>query len=349
MFRFFSLCVCSFIFFSLIFLSRGYAASYTSVGTGDWDISGTWDNGVPNLGNNDAVTITAGHTVTKTGDLTVGNQIVFHVYGTLIINGTLDADNQLQFNIYSGGAVQISNDMIIKNSDNVDVDGSLEVGGDVSVGSSTTLSGSGTVIIDGSCTDGTGGFCSNGPLPVELLYFDAFADKNQIALHWSTASELNNDFFTLEKSQNGKDFGVIGMVKGQGTKTEISEYRYRDNSPSIGLSYYRLSQTDYDGTSESFPIISVVYEGRGNNLSISPNPLYTQTIRLNSSGYAKSERLMLNVLTLQGRPVESIEIESDYSGNIDQEFVLNNKLMRGAYIFELDAKTKKESVKVIAR
>ena len=66
-------------------------------------------------------------------------------------------------------------------------------------------------------------------------------------LEWVTATEINNDFFTLERSQDGKSFEEIGKVKGAGNSSQILNYNFTDEHPNSGVSYYRLKQTDYDG------------------------------------------------------------------------------------------------------
>ena len=90
-------------------------------------------------------------------------------------------------------------------------------------------------------------FNMDEPLPVELLTFNAKTIEREIKLSWSTASEINNDFFSIERSINGWDFQVIGTVPGRGTIFEISEYYFFDKNPEIGLNFYKLKQTDYDG------------------------------------------------------------------------------------------------------
>lgn len=95
--------------------------------------------------------------------------------------------------------------------------------------------------------------CSSGCstiLPVKLLYFKTTSNNGYVGIIWSTASETNNDYFTIEKSKNLSDFNYITRVNGNGTKNTISNYVIKDSSPIIGLAYYRLTQTDYNGLSE---------------------------------------------------------------------------------------------------
>ncbi len=90
--------------------------------------------------------------------------------------------------------------------------------------------------------------CNNStPLPIELLSFTGknFNDKN--VLRWSTASEINNDYFTLEKSVDAIGYQPITHIDGAGNSTTVLNYYFTDESPSLGINYYRLKQTDYDG------------------------------------------------------------------------------------------------------
>lgn len=86
------------------------------------------------------------------------------------------------------------------------------------------------------------------PLPIELLYFHARPDNNEVRLEWSTASETDNDFFTLERGLDGLEFQAIGTVNGAGNSNSQLDYTHFDERPFSGISYYRLKQTDYDGT-----------------------------------------------------------------------------------------------------
>ena len=190
---------------------------------------------------------------------------------------------------------------------------------------------------------------TGGTLPVELLNFNAKSSQNQVVLTWSTASETNNDYFTIEKSKNGIDFVEIGTVTGNGTINTISNYSFTDNSPYLGLSYYRLSQTDYDGTTEVFQIISALSNYTTTGFSISPNPVSNPSMKLKVSGKAKNELIELNIVDLQGRLVEQKFFKADDYGNVETEFQLKRQLQKGTYIFELISDGQKEYLKVMGK
>lgn len=112
---------------------------------------------------------------------------------------------------------------------------------------------------------------TNSPLPVSLVSFSGRQISEQIKLDWKTASELNFDFFLLEKSIDGKEFLEIGKIKGHGTTNEEHQYESVDKDPLIGQNYYRLKSVDLDGASEYFDIITIDFS-REKKFYVYPNP-----------------------------------------------------------------------------
>ena len=110
------------------------------------------------------------------------------------------------------------------------------------------------------------------PLPIKLLYFNARAEEGKVKLDWSTATEINNDYFTIEKSIDSKEFYPIGNVSGSGNSTQKLQYYFDDTKPFFGISYYRLRQTDFDGTFTYSDAVPVNYKKAAGNYSIFPNP-----------------------------------------------------------------------------
>lgn len=111
----------------------------------------------------------------------------------------------------------------------------------------------------------------NTALPVELLYFDAYATAaDEVATVWSTASEKDNDYFTVERSDDGLLWEKIQTVQGAGTTSSTSLYSATDHNPLRGLSYYRLKQTDFSGHAAYSQIKSVFL--RSLFTGIYPNP-----------------------------------------------------------------------------
>lgn len=98
------------------------------------------------------------------------------------------------------------------------------------------------------------------PLPIELVDFDGRyieGIKSHIDIRWQTASEINNDYFMLEKSYDGYEWDVYHRENGSGNSSTLNHYNHRDYDVKNGIVYYRLSQTDFDGRREYFKIIAV--------------------------------------------------------------------------------------------
>lgn len=87
---------------------------------------------------------------------------------------------------------------------------------------------------------------NNSPLPVDLLSFTGECDGGTVNLKWSTASEINNDHFSLQRSQDGVTFKEIAVVTGNGNSTTLNDYSYTDKNPLDKIGYYRLIQVDFD-------------------------------------------------------------------------------------------------------
>lgn len=99
------------------------------------------------------------------------------------------------------------------------------------------------------------------PLPIELLWFDANGDKAMVHCSWATASDWNNAFFTVERSADGFHFEPVGQVEGQGDGATLRHYRFTDEAPLPGTSFYRLRQTDHDGTFVHSAVVAVEMVG----------------------------------------------------------------------------------------
>jgi hypothetical protein len=100
-------------------------------------------------------------------------------------------------------------------------------------------------------------------LPSEIIHFQALLNGKQTAIFWKTASEQNNDYFTILHSRDGMNFEPIGTVKGAGNSNELMNYQFTHERPSRGINYYKLSSTDYDGTTYNKGIASVLVDGDG--------------------------------------------------------------------------------------
>lgn len=112
--------------------------------------------------------------------------------------------------------------------------------------------------------------CVLNVLPIELLSFTGRKAGVINILEWTTASEINNDYFTIQRSKTGDGFEDIGIIKGAGNSNEIKKYNFTDINPLSGLNYYRLMQTDFDGII-SYSEIIYLNNKFNNELIIYPN------------------------------------------------------------------------------
>lgn len=104
----------------------------------------------------------------------------------------------------------------------------------------------------------TFGALNTNVLPVELLEFDGELDANgHTQLHWLTATEINNDYFTVERSRDGVEFEYVNEIKAAGNSQAVLQYSAVDYNPYEGISFYRLKQTDFDGSYTYSELISI--------------------------------------------------------------------------------------------
>jgi hypothetical protein len=108
-------------------------------------------------------------------------------------------------------------------------------------------------------------------LPISLVSFSATCKNSRSNLQWVTASEVNNDYFTVERSVNGIDFTQIANIKGAGSSNQTISYSYEDDSEASGVLYYRLKQTDYDGAFTYSDVITNQCKDL-TELQVYPNP-----------------------------------------------------------------------------
>ena len=143
---------------------------------------------------------------------------------------------------------------------------------------------------------------SQTPLPIELINFKLTNFNNEsIKIEWQTASEINNDFFNIEKSRDGTNWKMIHRVNGSGNSSSISNYTLFDNNPFNGTSYYRLKQTDYNGNSSYYPIKSISINNNTNN-KIFPNPTNSKATIIE----ANSNINRIDVYNILGEKITSL-------------------------------------------
>ena len=173
------------------------------------------------------------------------------------------------------------------------------------------------------------------PLPVTLLNFDVEAFGDDALVTWSTASEENNDFFSIERSLDGVEYERIGTIKGSGTTHSVKAYQFVDEDLDAGVYYYRLKQTDFDGTTEYFRPDFVEIQGGdySSDIILYPNPVMDSFIYLDPGSLEAVTGSRFNIVDLNGRIVQTIESDDiipQADGSL--QFPLDSHCPPGIYV-----------------
>ena len=183
-------------------------------------------------------------------------------------------------------------------------------------------------------------------IPVEFTSFTASAKGKEVTLNWSTATELNNQGFEVQRKFGGNDFVTIGLVKGNGTTTSPNNYTYVDKLVDAGKYFYRLKQIDYGGKYEYSQEVEVnwspftTYKLEQNY----PNPFNpTTTIGF---GIPEKGNVRISVLNILGEEIKVLLNEEKEAGYHSTEFNASD-LPSGVYFYKLQAGNFVETKKMI--
>ncbi|TND09059.1 MAG: hypothetical protein FD123_1462 [Bacteroidetes bacterium] len=141
------------------------------------------------------------------------------------------------------------------------------------------------------------------PLPVEFTEFNAVMTDGQVQINWTTASEVNNDYFEIERSKNGTDFEVLGRVEGAGNSTVNIDYFELDAKPYEGTSYYRIRQVDFNGESSRTKIVAVnLFYDKKKGIMTYPNPSTIEDLKIELTGF-KDEEVLVVLRDIKGNEI----------------------------------------------
>ena len=178
---------------------------------------------------------------------------------------------------------------------------------------------SGVMTIEYSVSDGTNTANATitvlvqGAVDVSLIRLTAKAQNNGNLIEWTTASETNNDYFTLYSSNNGTNYTAIATIKGAGNSSVAKQYQNLDKTAANGLTYYRLTQTDYDGTTKQVGTVAV---SRNTNVFVStlePNP--ASNLVTVSFDTPKATTAQLNICDVTGKVVYTQQLNTTTGNN----------------------------------
>lgn len=250
-----------------------------------------------------------------------------------------------------GGAGNVGNGGAASSTTNTGGIGGSMSGGAGANGPSVGNQGSGGTIIAGggagawaaaSTVFRNGGAGARGEiritytvLPIKIESFDISNKNHKSVLKLTTASETNNDYFTIERSADGRSFDAIGEIKGAGNSNTTIYYEYTDVKPYAGINFYRIKQTDYDGKYSYSDIKSVRHNTVG-NLNITPR---TTEGRLQVT--TDIEAYSLDVYNVAGQQVKAFKsLSKDQSISIDD-------LTTGLYFIKINHDGQVETTKIV--
>ncbi|MBI2279572.1 MAG: T9SS type A sorting domain-containing protein [Bacteroidetes bacterium] len=324
-----------FIFLILVISTPTFATMVTSNGTGggDWDDASSWSpSGVP--GCVDTISILAGDVIeiTTQQDYESCGPIIILVYGTILF-----PENGSKLKLPCGSSVEGLGGLISAPGDD----------------NSNKISICTEWVWESDEADMSGSFSLRlGALPITLVSFEAEIDNTTVLLKWTTAAEINNDYFTIERSTNGLSFEELGKIQGSGNSNVLKKYVYSDKKPLKGISYYRLKQTDFDGKFEYFKLVTANLSETEDGiclLNVYPNPCTGNcTINLDDCPLSSNEvDVQLydaagNKITNRIQPKNS---DSDVSFHINTA----NNLSPGVYIVRAKTGNKLQTQKVIIK
>lgn len=222
-------------------------------------------------------------------------------------------------------------------------------------GSTTGNTTAGSVLSNATFTSFSpisfGSAFGNNPLPVGLTSFEAFAENGIVRLAWETANEIDNDYFTLYRSKDGINFIEIANIDGSGTSTLAINYSYEDERPYNGISYYRLKQTDFDGTVADLGVVLVQMPNTDNflELNVYPNPFRDEPVSILVSGLNAEELVTVMVIDAFGRQHYLGKGFADNAGYLDFTIENSFKWTSGIYVLRIIAEKGNLQKKIIKR
>ena len=161
-----------------------------------------------------------------------------------------------------------------------------------------------------------------------------FGRESSVELFWSTASEIDNNFFTVQRSSDGKEYESLFEVTGAGNSFEILEYTAYDDHPFYGLSFYRIKQTDFDGRFDFSSVASVFLENTETEIKVFPNPVTAGVFTITLPGYEEEMPLTIKLYSTSGNLIdEQSYLGTPFNGNLEVRPQV--QLSGGVYILHL--------------
>lgn len=192
---------------------------------------------------------------------------------------------------------------------------------------------------------------NNVELPIHLLNFNAqyIPESKSVKVLWQTVTEINNNYFTIDRTVDGFNFETIGNLNGAGNSNSLLSYSFNDENPLKGISYYRLKQTDFNGNSTYSNLAPIAINSLGENydtiLKSYPNPASTN-INLSFLA-ANNENVEIQISDFTGRIIQQKNVFLNQGGNsIDLDV---SDIPNGLYMVSVKSQTPSEILKLAVR
>ena len=332
-----------FVFCALVFINKMFSTTITAKASGGWGVTATtWSPAiVPTCG--DTVVIPAGFTVTVDGNYDLASGACSAKPTCIIVSGTLYFSNNNDLALAANSAIYIENGGTVSsqnhgNNTYITVAGVTEWTGN-NQGSTSGVSG--TVSIS------SGGVIVT---PIELLTFTAAPNGNKVAINWQTVTETNNQYFTIERSADGKNFSELtrlNSVAPNGNSTSLLSYQFFDESPFSGASYYRLKQTDYNGKFAYFNMVSVDFlKSKNITFTVYPNPNLGE-FTVNFAGIENNHEVQIILSDEFGKEVYSTSLYANSMEANKVSLTPDTKISKGKYFCTLLVEGVKQTLIVL--
>ncbi len=287
--------------------------------------SGTLTTGSFSLDDNSTFTNTGSVTATT---VETNSTSTFTDNGSMTVSTSIEIDASSTFIVGAGVTLNDGGAFDDNSSTGITDNGAILVSGTATFYGGSSISGSGyltgNVISDFHNTTVWGVPSSYFPchtctiptvgLPIQLVSFSAANSNDAVQLEWTTASEIDNNYFTLSRSTDGTDFTVIDNVKGSGKSSAAHSYTYTDLGAETGTNYYKLQQTDYDGTITTVGIAVANVTSLATHAEVFPNPVKNNCFVAFTD--AVQENMQVTVYDYMGREVATMNVQTNKGKNV---------------------------------
>ena len=244
------------------------------------------------------------------------------------------------FDLSGLGNVDPNDLVLLVDADGTFAAGATQVTGATDNGSNTYRFANVTAISDNSYFTLASLDIVDTPLPIELISFEALEEQGEVIIRWETASETSNSHFTVERSANTSDWEEVQLIPGAGNSSTLNSYQIIDTDPLQGQSYYRLKQTDFNGSFSYSELHRVFVEDKPLVFNVYPNPLnqgQVLTIQTNKGG----SEIQLRLINSNGQVMHNTTEKIPDNGRV---LLQTERLVSGMYFLNLVIQGEKSRV-----